>query len=174
MSDLYIFRGKAATGKTLLSNLLSKNLKICVLRKDDIFDPLSPYIDNSINNNICYDVLASLVQNNIKNGVDIILDIALAHSEYYKLFLSKLDLKDTKVLSFLCDCSDEAVWLARWDERLKNPSPNQYFTSNEEIKNHYAKMDISLFQNEYLLDSVKTKEQLLNEVFSVINSEKQI
>lgn len=77
MSNLYIFRGKSATGKTLLSSMLSKKLNIFVLRKDDIFDPLSVHLNNnSINNSACYDILASITQKNIDNKVDVIIDIA--------------------------------------------------------------------------------------------------
>lgn len=175
MSNLYIFRGKSATGKTLLTSLLSKELNICVLRKDDIFDPLSVYLDNnSINNKACYDILASIVQKSIDNNVDAILDISLPHNEYYKLFLSKINFKDTKVFSFLCDCSNEELWLSRWIKRLENPLPNQYFKSLEEIKNHYSKMDIALMGNECYIDSIYDAEQLLSEIYSFIELNKTI
>lgn len=53
MSNIYFFRGKAATGKTTISNKLSKKINVPVLRKDDIFNKISKYIDdNSLNNNI--------------------------------------------------------------------------------------------------------------------------
>ena len=41
--NIYIFRGKSATGKTTLTNILSQKINIPVLRKDDIFDQLSKY-----------------------------------------------------------------------------------------------------------------------------------
>lgn len=53
MSSIYFFRGKAATGKTTITNILSKEINVTVLRKDDIFDVLSQYIGvNSDNNRI--------------------------------------------------------------------------------------------------------------------------
>lgn len=44
--NLYIFRGKSATGKTTLTNLLSGKINVPVLRKDDIFDTLSKYVSD--------------------------------------------------------------------------------------------------------------------------------
>ena len=41
--NIYIFRGKSATGKTTLTNILSRKINVPVLRKDDIFDQLSKH-----------------------------------------------------------------------------------------------------------------------------------
>ncbi len=87
MANLIIFRGKSATGKTLISSKISRIIKIPVLRKDDVFDPLSRHIsDNSVNNLACYDILANIIQANLDNKVDVILDIALPHNDYYFYF----------------------------------------------------------------------------------------
>ena len=40
MGTVYLFRGKAATGKTTLSSRLSQKLAIPVFRKDDITDAI--------------------------------------------------------------------------------------------------------------------------------------
>jgi len=59
VASIYFFRGKAATGKTTITNILSKEINVAVLRKDDVFDVLLPYIgDNSNKNRITYDLLA--------------------------------------------------------------------------------------------------------------------
>ncbi len=59
MSSIYFFRGKAATGKTIITDALSSKIKVSILRKDNIFDAISHYIDdNSLNNSLTYDVLA--------------------------------------------------------------------------------------------------------------------
>lgn len=53
MGTVYIFRGKAATGKSTLANMLARKLSIPVFCKDDIVDALrsSKNIDEgSINN----------------------------------------------------------------------------------------------------------------------------
>lgn len=40
MGTVYLFRGKAATGKTTLSSRLAQKLAIPVFRKDDITDAI--------------------------------------------------------------------------------------------------------------------------------------
>ena len=77
-----------------------------------------------------------------------IVDIALPHTPDYQRFLENLDLKGHHIYSFLCGCTDETVWLAQWRERLKHLLPNQYFRSLDEIKSHYAKMEIALLPGE--------------------------
>ena len=58
MSNIIIFRGKAATGKTFITNYLCKKLNIPVIRKDDIYDSLSMYnVEHSLNNSATYDIL---------------------------------------------------------------------------------------------------------------------
>lgn len=58
MSDIYIFRGKSATGKTTISNYLSRKLGIPVLRKDDIYDAASVCcLSHETLNDISYKVL---------------------------------------------------------------------------------------------------------------------
>lgn len=74
MSYVYFFRGKAATGKTTITNLLSNEINVSVLRKDDIFDVLSQSLkDNSQKHSISYDLLAKLIQTNIDNKTDVIV-----------------------------------------------------------------------------------------------------
>lgn len=85
------------------------------------------------------------------------------------MFLSKLNLNDVKVFSFLCDCSDEELWLSRWEKRFENPLPNQHFESLEEIKNYYSKMNISLMENECYIDSIHDTEKLLSKIWSFID-----
>lgn len=64
MGTVYIFRGKAATGKTTLSNMLAEKLSIPVLRKDDIIDALksSAISDRNIVNEICYNILYDILK----------------------------------------------------------------------------------------------------------------
>lgn len=65
---VYMFRGKSATGKTTLTNILSQRLNIPILRKDDIFDTLSKYeTDIAILNSTSYDILAKQIQTCIDN-----------------------------------------------------------------------------------------------------------
>lgn len=90
MGTIYIFRGKAATGKSTLANMIGKkNLSIPVFCKDDIVDALksSTNIDKRfIRNEICYNILSKMIQRSLDLNTDIILDIALGDRRYAKAF----------------------------------------------------------------------------------------
>lgn len=168
--NIYIFRGKSATGKTTLSDMLSRKINIPVLRKDDIFDELSKHEkDISILNAASYDIIARQMQTCINNGTDIIVDIALHHTPSLNMFLDKIDFKNSTVYRFFCDCSDNKIWLERWCERLKNPLPNQYFKSVNEIKEHYGKCEIRPHKGEVILDSALPINKLYNIIMEKIS-----
>ena len=167
--NLYVFRGKSATGKTTLTNLLSQKLNIPVLRKDDIFDTLSKYEDNiGTLNSASYDILARLIQTCIDNQSDIIVDVALQHTLSLRMFLEKINFKEAVVYRFFCDCSDDEIWLDRWRERLKNPLPNQYFKSIDEVVEHYGKCEIMPLDNEVILDSILAVDELLDKIIKKV------
>ncbi len=169
MSKVYIFRGKAATGKTTITNQLSTKMNIAVLRKDDIFDKLSQHImDQSQNNKVSYDILAELIQTSVNNKNDIIVDAGLSNTEGLKMFLSKINFKDSQVFYFLCDCSDNEMWIKRFDERFKNPKPNQYFKSADEIVIYYNNLQITLLNNEVVLDSSHNLDMIIDKIYEVI------
>lgn len=170
--NIYIFRGKSATGKTTLTNILSQKFNVPVLRKDNIFDALSKHeTDIGILNSASYDILATQIQTCIDNQSDVIIDIALLHTPSLKTFLNKIDFKDSTIHRFFCDCSNNYIWLERWRERLKNPLPNQYFKSIDEIVEHYNICDIKLSDDEVVLDSVLGVEELINKVLENTNYE---
>ena len=168
--NIYIFRGKSATGKTTLSNLLSRNINVPVLRKDDIFDELYKYEKNiSILNAASYDILVKQIQTCIDNESDIIVDIALQHTPSLQTFLNKIDFKNSTVYRFFCDCSDDEIWLERWRKRLKKPVPNQYFKSIDDIVKHYDKCEIKSEAYEVVLDSVLSINELTDRITRCIN-----
>lgn len=159
---IYVFRGKSATGKTVLTNILSQKINVPVLRKDDIFDQLSKYeTDIAILNSASYDILAKQIQTCIDNHSDVIVDIALQHTPSLNEFLSKIDFKDSTIHRFFCDCSDDKMWINRWRVRLKAPLPNQYFKSIDELVEHYSKCEIELQNGEIKLDSILPVEKLM-------------
>lgn len=171
MSKIYFFRGKAATGKTTITSILSSKINVPILRKDDIFDVLSLCIkDNSQNNSISYSILSKLIQTNINNKADIIVDIGLSNTNEWRTFQSKLDYKDCKTFTFLCDCSDLVVWKMRFTERLKNPAPNQFFKTIDELIEYYEKSEIELLDNEYYIDSSNSIENILGFIQEKISS----
>lgn len=165
MSKIYLFRGKAATGKSTIANRLSKELHIPVFRKDDIYDSLSKYqLDHSLKNNVSYDILIKIIQTNIDLGCDFIIDIALPHNPFIAEFLSQINFRDSKLQQFLCVCSDKEIWENRINERVKNPLPNQIFANAYEAANHYSKFEISLLDNENLIDSADNIEIIINQI----------
>ena len=167
--SIYIFRGKSATGKTTLTNLLSRKINVPVLRKDDIFDQLSKHEnDIAILNSVSYDILARQIQTCIDNQSDVIVDVALQHTPSLNEFLSKIDFKHSMIYRFFCDCSDGNIWLERWRTRLKNPLPNQYFKSIDEIMEHYGKCEIEPLDREVILDSVNSVDYLVNKIMEII------
>jgi adenylate kinase family enzyme len=58
MTKIILFRGKAGTGKSTLSNELAKRVKIPVLHKDDIYDSVASFVlEHGLRNKICFDFL---------------------------------------------------------------------------------------------------------------------
>ena len=172
MGNIYVFRGKAATGKTTLADMLARRLFIPVIRKDDVVDALktTPGIDKSlINNTVCYNILHKIIQTNLNIGADLILDIALGDRNNAKGFLNRLDFKDNKIIGFFVICSDEAEWRRRHEERLINPSPNQSFKSFEHVVDHYKNADVNPFEGEHVIDTADTLEKSFENVIMIIN-----
>ena len=110
MGNVYIFRGKSATGKSVLSDMLAKKLSIPVIRKDDVVDALktTPNVDKSlINNAVCYGILQKIIQTNLDLGVDFVIDIALGDRKNAKWFYDRLNFHNNNILSFFTICSNE-------------------------------------------------------------------
>jgi len=176
MGDVYIFRGKAATGKSTLSDMLAKKLSIPVIRKDDIVDALKmTHTDKSfINNEVCYNILYKIIQTNLDLNVDLILDIALGDRDNFKWFYDRLDFKDNKVLTFVVICGDETEWRKRHEERLENPLPHQVFQSFEHVYEHYKNADFSPLEHEHIIDTACKSEESFETIIKIINKESGI
>lgn len=169
MSRIFLFRGKAATGKTTITDLVSKRLNIAVLRKDDIYDRLSVLnLGHSQKNKASYDILIEILQTNINTNSNLILDVSLAHNPYLKQFLSEVDLKGAEIYKFLCICSDHEEWKKRIEKRVNNPSPNQIFKSVQEAEEHYEKYDIAEVENEIILDSSDSTSIIMKKISEVV------
>ncbi len=172
MGTMYIFRGKAATGKTTLSNMLAKELSIPVLRKDDIIDALKSstnFDTHDVINRICYNILYEMVQSNLDLHTNFILDIALGDKNSASTFLKRLDFKNNTIIKFFVDCSDKEMWKSRHIERLKHPLAHQTFQSIEHLLEYYGKADIAPFDDEYRIDSVHSIDECFSEVMHLVN-----
>lgn len=166
LSRIYIFRGKAATGKTLITDTLSKNINVPVLRKDDIYDKLAIHYSNSSElNRATFDILIGIIQTNIKTNCDMIIDVGLAHNPNFEQFILNIDLSSCVVSQFLCTCSNTLEWRKRIELRLTNPMPNQFFVSAEEADRYYNTCSISPFKGEVLLDSSQDISILMDKVY---------
>lgn len=87
--------------------------------------------------------------------------LRLSNTNEWGKFQSKLDFKDCKTFTFLCDCSDLVIWKTRITERLKNPTPNQFFKTIDELIAYYEKSEIELLDNEYYIDRSNSIENIL-------------
>lgn len=169
MNTIFLFRGKAATGKTTITDLLGRKLNIPVLRKDDIYDELSKYdFEHSQKNESSYNILARLIQTNINNNCDLIIDISLSHNSYLEQFLSKINFNKSRLFKFLCICSNQQEWEKRIEKRLSNPTPNQLFESAKEATRYYSKQTSAPFKNETILDSSKDIEIIMKKIKKIL------
>lgn len=172
MGNVYIFRGKAATGKSTLSDMLAKKFSIPVIRKDDIVDALKMTHANNedksfVNNEVCYNILYKIIQTNLDLKADFIIDIALGDRNNAKFFFDRVDFKDNRVLSFFVICSDESEWRRRHEERIKNPKPHQVFKSFEHVAEHYKNADFNPFEHEHIIDTANTLQKSFEEVIKI-------
>lgn len=169
MSVIYLFRGKAATGKTMITDLLSESINVPIIRKDDIYDKLATYCqEHSVLNSATYDILAEVMRTNIRTNCDMIIDIGLAHNPYMEQFESKIYFYETEIHRFLCTCSNVEEWKRRIQLRIQNPKPNQFFKTVEEAEKHYSKYNISPFKDEVILDSSKDVSLIMQEIYQVV------
>ena len=173
MGTVYIFRGKAATGKSTLSDMLAKKLSIFVIRIDDIIDALktTPDIDRSlVNHTIVFNILCKVIQTNLDLNVDFIIDVGLGDKSGAKNFYDRLDLFNHNIFSFYTICGDENEWKQRHIKRIENPTPNQSFKSFEHVLEHYQNFDTSLLDNEHIIDSACKLEECFDNIMKIINS----
>lgn len=167
MGKIIILRGKAATGKTTLANMLAIDLAIPIIRKDDIVDGLkmNGNVDkNIVNNEICYNILYKVIQTNLDLGVSMILDIALGDRKNAEWFFSRLDFHKSNIMRFFIDCSDEIEWKRRHIERLQSPLLHQSFQSFEDVMEHYKHADVKPFSDEIVIDNSNS----INESYKTI------
>lgn len=167
---IIFFRGKAATGKTTLSNIIKAKMGFTVISKDSIFDDLlSQGLTWDEANAIAYDKLAEKVQLYHDNEENVLVDIGLAHTPYFKNFLSKMVLNFEHIKCFLFTCTIDDVWEKRMMSRIASPEmPNQTFKSLEQARSYYKKYTISLLEGEVEVDSAMPLENMYNEVLKQV------
>lgn len=167
---IIFFRGKAATGKSLVAKNISKAKDFQVLSKDIIFDRLlSDGLKLDHANAIAYDKLAEAIQEHHDKKSDIIVDIGLAHTPFFETFLSKMNLDMINVRQFLFICSKDDVWEERIAKRIAQPeAPNQMFKTLDEAKSHYGRYLTYKVTGEIEIDSALPIEAMINRIYEVI------
>lgn len=160
---ILFLRGKAATGKTALSKLITVQYNYNYLSKDIFFDNLLQQgLSWQDATSKAYDQLAQAIQEAHDLNFDIVVDLGLAHTPYFKEFINKLSLNLEYVRFYLTTCSDDAIWSKRIQNRIDAPkAPNQAFKSTDEAFAHYAKHDMHLLDSEILVDSIHPLETCL-------------
>ncbi len=168
MSKVILLRGRPCTGKTTISDIVSREFSIPILRKDDFYDALCNNLNtHSERNEILYSVMHSVIKTNLINNVDLIIDTTY-YGEFYTNFVNLVERYNGKLFSFLCICSDTKEWSKRIEKRKIMPLPNQQITDLEAIKKHYGTLQAEIYQGEYLLDSINPTTILMDQIRKVI------
>lgn len=165
---IIIFRGKAATGKSMMAKQINEGLGAEIVSKDSIFDRL---LEDGYSwdeaSNMAYDKLASVIQDCHDNKKSLIVDIGLAHTEYFNNFMGMMNLKNVK--KFLFTCSDELIWESRIHKRIENPeAPNQAFKSIQQAREHYDKYIIMPHDDELVVDSADSTESMYQRIMKAL------
>lgn len=112
MSDLIIVCGLPATGKTTLATELSKALRIPCIHKDHLKEKLYEllgttsmltYVDSKRIGAVSIELLISMAEQNIENGVDLIIEAPFAYekdNEKFWEWSKKFD--DLNIYTIIC------------------------------------------------------------------------
>ena len=167
---ILFFRGKAATGKSTVAKIVSNHRNFKVISKDSVFDELlTQGLDWSTATSLAYDILADTIQECHDRGINVIVDLGLAHTPYFTKFFSKMRLDLEKVRLFLFVCGNNEIWEERITKRVENPeTPNQAFKSICDATRHYEAHHIHKLSYEIEIDSALSIEAMVNKVYDVI------
>lgn len=167
---LILFRGRPGAGKTTISNLLSKEEDLPILRKDDIYDVAFEFIeDHTTKNKISYGSLYAILETNKASGCTFILDYPFQTTDDLSIIKQWCTTNDVELKSILVTCSNEALWAERFNVRASNPKPNQLLTNFEKMKEYYGAMQLTPELNELFIDTVNNQNTILEQIKTFIN-----
>lgn len=173
MANIILFRGKAGTGKTTLSNELAKRLQLPVLHKDDIYDSVAGFVsEHALRNKICFDFLYRFLQNIMVSNAGIILDFGLNNSEDVRKLKNWIVERGGELQIVHCICSDDSIWSERLVIRSLNPSPNQLITNLVELKEHYKVLRSQWFEGEFVVDTVAAKDVIMESIEAFLHEDR--
>ncbi|MFD0697649.1 AAA family ATPase [Paenibacillus sp. GCM10027628] len=169
MPKIILFRGRAGTGKSTISNELAKRLNVPVLHKDDIYDSVAGFVpEHGSRNKICFDFLYRFLENVIHSNTAIILDYGLNNIEDVRKLEKWIADRGGELKTIHCVCSDESTWSERLTKRSINPLPNQLITNLSELKEHYKNICQEFSEGELILDTVIPKETNIENIQSYL------
>lgn len=166
---LILFRGRPGTGKTLLSGLLSAQLNLLVIRKDDIYDGLSTLTpDHQQRNSATHQILYALLKSNIHTTSTLILDFPFQFDDDIAQFKHWCIENKAELKSIVVTCSNEELWASRFNKRAENPSPNQLITDFELLKQRYGEMQLRPGPLELLIDTINSSCANLKNIIAFV------
>ncbi len=164
-TTVILFRGRPGVGKTTITNAFSEKIKSVVLRKDDIYDVTSKYIDdNTSRNKLSYSVLYKVLESNKNSQTSIILDYPFQINENVIELQKWCKENSIKLLLVLVTCSDKELWKQRFNKRAENPTPNQLITDLDELEKHYGTLDIEPLEGELVIDTIIPMSEIIKNV----------
>ncbi|SFL00193.1 AAA domain-containing protein [Paenibacillus sp. 1_12] len=170
MSDIILFRGRPGVGKTTISDLLSSQLNIPIIRKDDFYDVVASYNDiHDQRNKVSYGILFRILESNKKMNGRFILDFPFNQEEDVTRFSDWLKEHNYFLKSILCICSNEKIWADRFNKRKVNPMPNQLITDFIELKQYYKDLSIKPLEGELVVDTTDELDSIISNVTKYIN-----
>jgi tRNA uridine 5-carbamoylmethylation protein Kti12 len=159
---IILFRGRPGSGKTTLTHAFADQVELPILRKDDIYDSVSEYVeDHGQRNVLSHAILYKILESNIHSDVTFVLDFAFQNLKDYSTINVWCKENDVKFKSILVTCSDESVWAERFNKRSENPAPNQLITNFDELKKYYGTMQIEAEEGELVVDTINPVGELV-------------
>jgi tRNA uridine 5-carbamoylmethylation protein Kti12 len=166
---IILFRGRPGTGKTTLSEALAQQTNFSILRKDDIYDVTSVFIaEHDIRNKISYNALYKILESNSKNDLVFIVDYPFQYPGDLEIIKNWCIDKKVVLKSILVTCSDEKLWAQRFENRSKNPTPNQLITDFESFKKLYGTMQLPPEKDELFIDSINSLDSIIPQVIDFV------
>ncbi len=175
MSKVIIVCGFPGSGKTTLARALSKKLNIVCLHKDtfkeNLYDTqgLTSLEDSKRIGHDSIRLLLAMAEEQLVNGVDVILEAPFTFLEDYKIFQSWIDKYSVKIYSVICYVALE-LRKERFLSRPRHPAHHDMERigsgSFEETPNVYDLIPGYKIR----LETNKPVEQLVKEVTRVVMS----
>ena len=171
---LVVFSGLPGTGKSVLAEVVARELGIPVFAKDWIEATLlrcelAPTNEDKPLGSAGYQLLTVLAERQLMLGQSVILDSVASTQSIRSTWRALAEKYSAKWLVIECICSDEKVHRARLSTRQRG-IPGWYeldWSEVELVKDYYHPWD----EDRLILDAMQPLEDNLNLVFEYLRSE---